>query len=213
MKTLIAIPCMDMMPVPFVHSLLHLIKEPEDRVIMSSSSLIYDSRNQLLEKAIKQGFDRILWLDSDMEFPTYTLKLLHEDLDAGYDIVSGLYFKRRRPFTPVVYKECCLKEEDGKKIPTSTCYTDYPDDTLFECAAFGFGCVLMSIDAAKKVCDELGIMPFMPVAGFGEDMSFCMRARHVGLRLWCDSRLKLGHAGYRIFGEPDFKGGTGHGTT
>ena len=207
MKTMIAIPCMDMMPVPFVRSLLYLNKGDEDRVIMSSSSLIYDSRNQLLEKAIGYGFDRILWLDSDMDFPTFTMDLLHEDLNAGHEIVSGLYFKRRKPFSPVVFKECCLVEKDGAKVPTAECYADYPRDALFECAAFGFGCVMMTVDAAKRICDALGKWPFMPVSGFGEDMSFCMRARHVGIKLWCDSRLKVGHVGYKTFDENDFAGG------
>lgn len=205
MKTLIAIPCMDMMPTPFVRSLLFLNKGADDRVILSSGSLVYDARNQLLEKAIRYEFDRILWLDSDMDVPTFTMDMLHKDIDAGHEIVSGLYFKRRQPFAPVVYKECCLKEENGAKIPTAECYTDYPKDTLFECAAFGFGCVMMTVDAAKKIVDNLGPMPFMPVGGFGEDMSFCMRARHVGIQLWCDSRLKAGHVGYKTFDENDFK--------
>lgn len=206
MKTLIAIPCMDMMPVPFVRSLLFLNKGAEDRVIMASSSLVYDSRNLLLAKAIYYGFDRIMWLDSDMDVPTFTMDMLHEDIDAGCEIVSGLYFKRKPPFTPVVYKTCRLKEdENGAKIPSADCYTDYPKDQLFECEAFGFGCVMMTVDAAKRINSELGVMPFMPTGGFGEDMSFCMRARHIGIKLWCDSRLKCGHVGYKTFDETDFE--------
>ncbi len=206
MKTMIAVPCMDMMPVPFVRSLLFLNKGAEDRVILSSGSLVYASRNQLLEKAIGYGFDRILWLDSDMDVPTFTMDMLHEDIDAGYEIVSGLYFGRRTPYKPIVYKECGIKDvEDGKKLPYAATYADYPKDALFECAAFGFGCVMMTVDAAKKIVAGLGKMPFMPVGGFGEDMSFCMRARHVGIQLWCDSRLKVGHVGYKTFDENDFK--------
>lgn len=205
MKTLIAIPCMDTMPVPFVRSLLYLEKGADDRVIMASSSLIYDSRNLLLQKAINNGFDRVLWLDSDMDFPKYTMRMLNEDIDSGCEIVSGLYFKRKPPFSPVLYKDVYLKEENGGKAPTATCYEDYPKDQLFECGGFGFGCVMMTVEAAKKVTDELGLMPFMPAAGFGEDLSFCMRARHSGVKLWCDSRLKCGHVGYKTFDETDFE--------
>lgn len=208
MKTLIAVPCMDMMPTPFVRSLLFLRKGDEDRVILSSGSLVYTSRNQLLEKAIGYGFDRILWLDSDMDVPTFTMDLLHEDVDAGHEIVSGLYFGRRAPYKPIVYKECGIKDvEDGKKLPYAATYADYPKDTLFQCEAFGFGCVMMTVDAAKKVCDKFGHLPFMPVAGFGEDLSFCIRAREAGIDLWCDSRLQCGHVGYKTFGADDFVGG------
>lgn len=206
MKTMIAVPCMDMMPVPFVESLLYLNKGDEDRCVFSSSSLIYDSRNQLLEKAINYGFDRILWLDSDMVFPSRTMELLHRDLDAGCEIVSALYFKRRAPFSPVVYRKCFLAEDNGAKIPTAECYEDYPQGSLFEVEAFGFGCVMMTVEAGIKICNQLGPFPFMPASGFGEDMSFCMRARHVGIKLWCDSRLSLGHVGYKTFGTDDFRG-------
>ena len=60
-------------------------------------------------------------------------------------------------------------------------------------------CVMMTMDAAKRVTGEFGLMPFMPTAGFGEDLSFCMRARKAGIKLWCDSRVKCGHIGTKIY--------------
>ena len=50
-------------------------------------------------------------------------------------------------------------------------------------------------------------MPFMPVGGFGEDLSFCLRAREAGLKLYCDSRVRCGHVGNVIFNEENCKGG------
>lgn len=208
MKTLIAIPCMDLVHVQFMRSLLMLNTNGHEICYeMVSGSLIYSARNQLLESAKKVKADRILWFDSDMQIPTDALQRLSKDIDDGCEIVSGLYFKRKPPFTPVVYRECYVQRtEEGLLLPTATEYSDYPKDSLFEVAAFGFGCVMMTVEAASKVTDELGLAPFMPAAGFGEDLSFCMRAHHVGLHLWCDSRVKCGHIGYKTFTEKDYRG-------
>ena len=203
MKTLIAIPCMDTVPVQFMQSLLYLDKTGygEVSVAVESGSLIYDSRNLLLHRAIEAGVDRMLWFDSDMQFEPDVMQKLFADLDAGCDVVSGLYFKRRSPYTPVIYSECCIQEAAGLKFPTAAAYLDYPKDELFEVQAFGFGCVAMNMDSVRKAVEQYGQMLFMPTGGFGEDLSFCMRARFAGLKLWCDSRVKAGHVGYHVFDE------------
>ena len=36
---------------------------------------------------------------------------------------------------------------------------------------------------------------FDPLEGFGEDVSFCWRARQCGYDIWCDSDIELGHVG------------------
>lgn len=208
MKLIIAIPCMDMVHVKFVRSLLLLNTNGYDATYeIRNGSLVYDARNQLLATAKQIKADRILWLDSDMEFSTDMLQQLSADIDNGCDIVSGLYFKRKPPHTPVIYKECAIQKiTPDQLMPLATSYENYPKESLFEVEAFGFGCVLMNMAAASKVTGELGMMPFMPAAGFGEDLSFCMRAKHVGLKLWCDSRVKCGHIGYRVYTEEDSHG-------
>lgn len=200
MKTMILIPCMDMVHARFMRSLLLLDKVGDVSYGMHYGSLIYDSRNQLLQAAKDQKVDRILWFDSDMDIPMNTMRMLSEDLDQGYEIVSGLYFKRKEPYTPTIFSECdVVKLDNGQLLPLNTAYTDYPKDQIFEVAAFGFGCVMMTVDAAQRITDQFGMMPFMPAAGFGEDLSFCMRARKAGIKLWCDSRVRLGHIGLKIY--------------
>ena len=203
--TVIAIPCMDSMPVHFVQSLLFMDRPEDTRCVLASGSLVYDSRNELLRMAKEADADRILFVDSDMQFEPDLLTRLGEDIDNGCEIVAPLCFKRKPPFTPVIYSQMYLKEEDGKKIPTAQIIHDYPPADLFPVEAVGFGCVLMTMDAVKKVTDKFGQWPFMPAAGFGEDMSFCMRAREAGVQIWCDSRVRVGHVGYYTFGEYDYK--------
>ena len=208
MKTMILIPCMDMLHTAFVRSLLLLDTNGHDiSYAFKAGSLVYDSRNQLLKMAKDANVDRLLWLDSDMDLPMNTLQRLSADLDAGCEIVTGVYYKRKPPFTPTIYKECSIYQlQPDQLMPIADPYLDYPEDSLFNVEAFGFGCVLMTMDAVNKVTGELGMMPFMPVGGFGEDLSFCMRARQCGIDLWCDSRVQCGHVGMYTYTEADYHG-------
>ena len=202
MKTLIAIPCMDMLPAVFLRSLLamQIIGEVDYDIV--TSSLIYDARNRILQHALSGSYDYILWLDSDMEIPPEALWKLKIGIEEGYDMVSGLYFQRVQPYGPTIYKRCELMQLEGGKLdPTADPYTDYPRNERFEIEACGFGCTLMTIDLVRHVVDKFGMMPFMPVGGFGEDLSFCIRARRAGGKIGCDSSVKAGHYGRMVFDE------------
>lgn len=205
MRTLIAIPCMDMVHTTFLKSVLGMDRVGECRFSITCSSLVYDARNSLAKQAVTEGFDRILWLDSDMDFQTDLLKRLSADLDEGRDFVSGLYFKRRAPFVPVVYKELGYyhSEELDEVSPIAVSYTDYPRDSVFPVAGAGFGGVLMKTEIVKRVGDKFGL-PFSPIMGFGEDLSFCMRCKDLGIELYCDSRVKMGHVGLGTITEETF---------
>lgn len=206
MRTLVAVPCMDMMHTQFVSSLVGLKLGDDYEVRFGASSLVYDTRNQLLVYALENDFDRVLWVDSDMTFTPDVLAYLEQDMDEGFDVVCGLCFKRKPPFTPVVFKRCdVVTTEDGKLDPVHEVYTDYPDDCVFEIAACGFGCVMMNMKSVRRMVDAFGRWLFMPASSFGEDLSFCLRARSAGLRLWCDSRAKVGHVGQMVFDEDYYK--------
>ena len=196
MKTLIALPCMDMVHTIFMKSLLSMDRIGQTGFAFSCSSLIYDARNQLAKQAVTEGYDRVLWLDSDMDFQPDLLKRLSEDMDEGREFVTGLYFKRKAPVKPVIYKELGFyKDENVEGVtPVAVPYEDYPKDSVFPIAACGFGGCLVSTDLIKRVGDKFGL-PFSPVMGFGEDLSFCTRVSELGVEMFCDSRVKMGHVG------------------
>lgn len=206
MKTLLAIPCMDMVHTGFMKSLLMMNRVGEIGFSIISSSLIYDARNSLAKHAVDGDFDRMLWLDSDMEFqPDLMLRLMRDMDENNLDIVGGLYFTRRKPSIPVVYQKVGYyhSDEDDSVSPAALSYYEYPKDQLFPCEGIGFGAVLVKTDLIKKVQEKYGL-PFSPILGFGEDLSFCMRARDVGSEIWCDSRIKVGHIGQYTFSEEGY---------
>lgn len=203
MKILVAIPCMDMMHSLFVKSLLGMKRVGEMQFGFSACSLVYDSRNGLTKKAITESFDYVLWLDSDMDFQPDILEKLMEDAKEGRGYVSGLYMKRKKPITPIIYKELGYYQGEDEVTPVAIPYLDYPKDSIFEIEGSGFGGCLTSVELLKKVAEKHGA-PFSPILGFGEDLSFCFRVKDIGEKMYCDSSVKLGHVGFVTYTEDDF---------
>lgn len=200
MKTLIAVPCMDTVPVGFAESILNLRKPEGTKVCFKADSLVYDSRNLLSLTAIDNGFDRVMWFDSDMIIPPDAMTALYRHLDDGLDMVTGLYVCRKMPVKPVLYQN--LKEpergEDGKLRSQLQAMDEYPQNDLFRVDACGFGCVMTSVSLLKRVWDEFG-PAFAPLSWAGEDISFCWRVKQLGVPIWCDSRISCGHVGKFIY--------------
>lgn len=192
-KVLIAVPCMDMVSAQFCQSLATLKKYIDTEVIFQIGSLIYNSRNALAGNAITGAYDYTFWLDSDMVFSPETLGYMINVLEKeNIDILSGLYFRRQPPFSPVVFKKLQIDEEG--------CHWENYDDvpsSLFECEGIGFGCVLMRTEIFINLFNKYGA-PFTPIAGVGEDLSFCWRAREMGYKIHVDPNILLGHVGYQL---------------
>lgn len=204
MKTLIAVPCMDMVHTDFLRSCLSMEKDGEVRWGFAQSSLIYDARNALANMAIDEGYDRVLWLDSDMAFDEHLFRRLSEHLDLGKEMITGLYFSRRAPIRPIVYKALYLQPIEGGQKAVADSFDDYQRDGLFEVAGCGFGAVMMTVDLLKRVRGAFAL-PFFPVSGFGEDLAFCLRATQLGAKIWCDSSIKLGHVGLAVYDEGSYR--------
>ena len=194
MKTLVAVPSMDQVPARFAQALAMLQKEGDCAVTFQIGSLVYMSRDKLAERAIQMGADRILWLDSDMVFdPDVLIRLSKVMKDNDADMVTGVYFRRVQPFTPVLYEKLDLKDDmaDYKE------YAKLPEEDVFEVAGCGFGCVLMNTDVALSVMAKYHEM-FTPMNSMGEDLSFCWRARQCGYKILCDQSIPLGHVGFNV---------------
>lgn len=201
-KTLIAVPSHDYMHSLTSKCLMELDKPGQIGLAMITNTLIYTARNLIAQKAIEAGFDRVLWIDADMVFTPDLLTRLSQSMDeTGYDFITGLYFTRQEPVKPCLHKELHWRvKEDGWIDTGATCYYDYPKDQVFEIACCGFGCVMTSVPLLKRMVDKYGT-PFYPLMGMGEDTTFCFRATESGEKLYCDSRIKAGHIGQKIYDE------------
>ena len=62
----------------------------------------------------------------------------------------------------------------------------------------------MSVEMVKHMTVAYRMNPFTPMPRLSEDYSFCWRARKLGYKLWCDSRIRPLHAGLKLYGEADW---------
>ena len=187
MKLLIAIPCMDTVPVAFMQSLLKLTQKltadgVDYTVGIESGTLVYMARDRLAGRAVNQKYTHVLWIDSDMVFEPEIV----EDLQfSGKDIVTGIAHGRRKPFVSCLFKNIDLDHLELWQLE------DYPKET-FEVAGCGMACCLMSTEVIKQVMINHGTA-FNPIPRYGEDLSFCKRAKEMGFRIWAEPTVRLGH--------------------
>lgn len=191
MRILIAVPCMDQVPAQFAQSLATLNKVEECIVAFQMGSLIYNSRNKLASMAVKLECDYVLWLDSDMVFPSDVLQKLFADREKG-DIITGIYYRRVEPYQPVAFSKL---EINGQECEWEN-QDDIPEG-LFEIEGCGFGCVLTPTNVFVDIMNKFGNM-FAPIGGVGEDLSFCWRARQCGYSIVADPSVQLGHVGHYV---------------
>lgn len=191
MRTMIAIPCMDEMDSGFVQCLVNLRKVGDVDINILSGSLVYEARERLAGVAVDGGYDYVLWLDSDMMFPeTLLLDLLAQDKD----FITGVCAARRPPYNP------CIFRSNGEKLDF---VTDFKD-RLIKVDGCGFGVVLMKTELLQKSFDKYRTC-FQPIPGYGEDLSFCVRAKDLGYQLFADPNIEIGHIGKTVITKNAFR--------
>lgn len=195
MSILIAIPAMDTIPTLTVSSLLALRQPCEARVQFTIRAAVDVARNMLAAEAVRGDYDRVLWIDSDQVFEPDLMERLNADIDDGWDVVSGLYFSRAYPVEPVIYKSIDAEKRSVER------YSDYPRDAVFPVAGMGMGACLMRTEVLASMTE----MPFALMPGVSEDLSFCVRAQRMGVRMACDSRVKVGHYGGFVYTEQHYQ--------
>ena len=203
MKTMIAIPCMETVQTEFASSLVNMQKPGQTRATFLPCSLVYKARTDLALMAVQEKADYVLWIDSDMVFPdTLLIDLLADLENEKKDIVAGVCHMRREPYKPVLWSK--LRQGLRPTENESECLVDYPRDGLFEVEGCGFGCILMKTEVIEAVRDKYGDL-FAPLPGYGEDLSFCIRARGCGYRIFVDPKVQVGHKSSIIVNDTVFQ--------
>lgn len=146
MKLVIMVPSMDMVHADFMVSVAGLTQalfnEPPPgldvvSLVNERGSLIVQSRENLIRKAIEGGFTHGLFLDSDMKFPPY---VVHRMLAHDRPIVGVNYPKRVIPATSNTVGL------DGKPVYTT------PESTgLQDVRSHGFGVTLIDLSIFENM--------------------------------------------------------------
>jgi GT2 family glycosyltransferase len=163
-------------------------------IIDCTRQIVSDSRNLIAQKALELECTHILFTDDDHIFPAdAVIRLLEHDVD----IVGALAFKRRPPYDPCIFN--AVKNESTGEV--GMVHEVLIKQGLQEITAVGFAFVLIKVEVFKTLAfpwfvygdKSLGIM--VAQGGIGEDMSFCVKARHAGFKVYCDTDLIVPHIG------------------
>lgn len=190
----ICVPCQDYVSSLFANSLANLTAQlTKDGIsyhlYFLSGTVLSESRQRLAEDAIKNGSKYILWLDSDMVFPSDIFLLLHKHKKP---IVSATYSTRKPPFRSVAFTD----EFDYDKRLTET-------SGLHSVFAVGMGCMLTETSVFEKLPK-----PWFPIVWdrdsnsyMGEDISFCKLAYNTGYEIFVDvsTSKSVAHHGSKTF--------------
>lgn len=148
---------------------------------------VAEMRDSVADKVIEAGYDAVMWIDSDMIFPEDMIERLLTHLNANEDVdgATGLYTYKLPPYMPHVYGR--LDQNTGKFDIASS----FPLDEPFIVEGSGFGCLLLRVNAMKRVQKPRFRMEFegsRMVAG--EDLLFCRDAK---TKLIMDPTITCGH--------------------
>lgn len=194
----VLIPTRDMMHSYFSYCLIELVKANleagvQTNVFYDMSTVLLNQRSNLAKKAIESNSDYMLWLDSDMMYPSTTALRL---LGHNKDVVACNYMKRSKPLKTVAYTS--LKDWESWLPLTKT-------GTLEEVEGVGMGCMLIKTSTFKKLNPPFFTFPYDPDLDtfHGEDFELCRNIRKLGTPILIDMDLsvEIKHLGTFSFGE------------
>lgn len=147
---------------------------------------IHESRDQSAKKALVMGADYLMFIDSDVVFPSDGLQKL---IANGVDIVGGNYNMHTAIKVSAVV---ALNDER---------YRYREGDKPFKCRAVPAGFLLIKTEALKKIPRPWFFFRdnTHPKGMIGEDVWFCDAARKAGFDVWCDPTIHIDHIGIGVF--------------
>lgn len=158
------------------------------------------ARNRLASEAMAEGFEELMWIDSDIAFEPQSVQRLRSH---GLPMVCGLYPKKAE------------KEWSSRLLPGQKSITMGEGGGIVEILYAATGFLLVRRQVFQEVqrqqqlpsCFWRGGTPtipyFLPMvipsgAGhvyLGEDFAFCERVRRSGIRIYADTSIRLQHIG------------------
>ena len=196
-KLSILVPTRDTVHSHFSYCLAQLMKTTSEMGIdtylfYDSSTILLNQREKLIEKAKEVKSDYVLWLDSDMMFPSTTALRL---LEHNKDIIACNYMKRTKGDKTVAYTDV---SDWDTWLPLDKI------DGLVKVEGVGMGCMLMKTNVFSKL-----IKPYFEFTykedsqdWYGEDFNLLAKLRKLGHDVYIDTVLSkdIKHIGNYAFG-------------
>lgn len=156
-------------------------------------------RNHLFQLALEQECTHILLLDDDVCPPADIIaRLMRHDKD----IVTGVLLKRDFPHTPILFHTSLPDGKCGVQF-----LNELSEEGLIPIKNCGLGCVLIKTEVLKKLLPfnvkqtDATAPPAWVTLGeavpdhWCDDTVFFNRCTELGIEMFCDLSVKVGHMG------------------
>lgn len=150
---------------------------------------ILNSHKYIREYALKNKYDSVLFVDSDVMIPKQTIEIL---LSVNADVACGVFLsvfeiEGKKVIAPMLFKDlgngnCQLYTYEGVVVPQ-----------ILEIGAASLGCALVS----RKVLEVVDFRTFGSETG-GEDIAFFVDARAKGFKCMAHTGVKCLHTPYPL---------------
>lgn len=166
---------------------------------------ITNSRNLIIDFAIRNGYDYLLNMDQDVIPPK---NIIEELMGRDKDIVSGVYYGYFRSggklkYLPIAYR-CLTKEEfeeiqndlppfikSCEDIKRNLTEDEVNSGEVLEVKIPCNGCMLVKRKVFEKVNYDLLDMP--EISKTSDDIHFCENAKQKGFKLYVYTKIKCDH--------------------
>lgn len=154
---------------------------------------IHLARQMVCDFALKEGYDVLVQIDDDATFPSDLIRrlLLHNK-----DVVTALAYQRKPPYLPCVYERINKDTVNGNPIE------NLEQTGLRKVDISGFHVSALRLSVIQKMRDYRsdkftnGITEYW--GGWeraGEDFCFSRNLAEIGVPLFCDTDILVGHIG------------------
>ena len=193
MRILIGTPLKDTAPDDYIKSLVDMVLYTqaaghEVEYVIEHGSL-YDSRDRICRKAMRENFDYMLQIDNDMTFPPDALCRM---IDRDVDVCTGVYVGREKEHKPVLFTILHKDDENCGPYARKKGLRELMKQDLFEVAGCGAGFLLVKEHILRIMMIHKHEW-FKTYAGLGEDVSFCQRCTELGIKIHADNSFPMGH--------------------
>lgn len=163
--------------------------------LFSQGTLLVSQRTELVLEAVKADSSHMLFIDSDMRFPSTLITRLVEKMElAGIDVLATNCARRRMPTGPTAAN---YDPATGKKLLV---YTEKDSGGLEAVDSVGTGIMLIRMSVFEKVQAPWFATPWVIDAnGYqGEDIFFCRLLKQHGIQVYIDHDVSkdIGHVGF-----------------
>lgn len=174
-------------------------KDRDGAIVIEEQSepFVDKARNIVVDRFLASDREWLLSVDTDIILPACVVTRL---LARGQPLIGALIYVNQAPPFPQIYHQIADISADGFGI--FQVQSKFEPGELIKADGTGAGCLLVHRDVFESIHEMPPFRWFQhELIGkdmFGEDMTFCKRARAAGFQLYIDTAVHAGHIKPRI---------------